>query len=72
MARAIFDSVRTRRADVVVPGVFAPFVPLYAVMPRAALRRVVRLLGPDRVVKGDAPRARVAYERAVLAQGGAS
>jgi len=72
VARAIVDSVRSRRTDVVVPRLFAPMVPLYALAPRSLLRRVFRALRPERIIAPDVERARVAYEQALRAQGAPS
>ncbi|HWL85056.1 MAG TPA: SDR family NAD(P)-dependent oxidoreductase, partial [Polyangiaceae bacterium] len=71
VARAVVDSVRTRRADVVVPNLFAPLVPLYALAPRKALNALVRAFRPDRIVTRVDARKRGDYEQKVREQGAA-
>jgi len=69
VARAVVDSVRTRRADVVVPGAFGAFVPLYALAPRPLLRAALRGLRPERIVTGVDGGKRGDYEVRVREQG---
>ena len=69
VARAIVDSVRTRRPEVVVPGVFAPLVRLYAIAPRALVRRFIGAMQPERIVERADESIRGGYERAIRAHG---
>ncbi|NUP13852.1 MAG: SDR family NAD(P)-dependent oxidoreductase [Polyangiaceae bacterium] len=68
VARAIVDSCRTRQADVVVPGAFSGFVPLYAVTPRAVWHRLVGAFRAERIVDDGAVRSRQTYEQAIADQ----
>jgi short-subunit dehydrogenase len=65
VARAIVDSCRTRKPDVVVPAAFAPLVPLYALAPRGLVRRIVGLLRPERVLDDEVVRRRAAYDQGI-------
>jgi cation diffusion facilitator CzcD-associated flavoprotein CzcO/short-subunit dehydrogenase len=71
VAREIVASVRTRRAEVVVPRVFGPLVPLYGLAPRALVRGFITAMHPERIVERVDLALRGGYEQAIRAQGGA-
>ena len=68
VARAIVDSVRTRRADIVAPKLLAGVPVMYALAPRAVHRWIYRTFRADRIVGDDARVARAGYEHAARAQ----
>jgi NADP-dependent 3-hydroxy acid dehydrogenase YdfG len=68
VARAIVASVRTRRAEITVPGYLRLFDVVDALVPGPVLRLGMRLLDGHRALTGIDPEARRAYEQRVADQ----
>ncbi|MFO0547763.1 MAG: SDR family NAD(P)-dependent oxidoreductase [Polyangiaceae bacterium] len=69
VARAVVDSVRTRRTHVTVPSLLALAGEVFPVLPHRARLAIFRLFGAERLLATDAAEARRAYEDDARKQG---
>ncbi|MFI9386918.1 SDR family oxidoreductase [Kutzneria sp. NPDC052558] len=70
IARAVLGSVKSRRAEIPVPGYLAAWDLINAVTPEPLMRLGRRMIGDRRALTSVDPSVRAAYERTITAQAG--